>query len=1303
MLLKYASVIRTFLIALFCVMGMFFANALHAQFVVISEYQNITAVPDGEYTELLVVADKIDLVGYTLRDNSGSGDWQGGVKFKDIPLWKNLRMGTVIVIGHRNVPGSVIGDQIATDGSIVVGALDANLFEKVLYSTTDWNANALSIAQTADMLQLLDPAGFPHYTLGHGNVSYRTAYFDPISNTTLKLFHEIAGITNNVYVYPGQSIADYNMPNPGNAKTRHSFFLSPSFANVPSIAPASTDLNQLFWRELRAPKWPFPAVTGTVSQASVNLSWNAAQDLYPADNYQGYLVMRGENSPNAIPQDGRTYAVGESIGGWEVVANIIGSGNTTFIDYKPIPCGDTTIYRIYAFRYTAPNINIDSIYCSTRPFVGKGRSYQEITFGTFSASRPAPAVPTITALGATETCDGSEVTLKVQTTYPSGTGYQWFKDGAPINGAIASEFRAKQAGTYRLKINAPSGCSNESNTIIVTVLPKPTALLSPSKELRLCTGDSVQLQAGPTGSTFTWLYNGAPIAHTAATYSAKQAGTYQVIVKDAKGCIDSSDVTTIVYRSITMSFPDPKIDFGNLDGCKSSVSADNLLRNTGKDTAIITKIDVPNGFQYVSPALPIILAPNKSVTLKFAFTPVQPGESKGDALIQTSSCNAFASLNLRGFKEQASVMQSFTNADFGITLSCNVQPRDTVIMIENKGNADLTINDPILASPYTIVAPTFPLIITPNTSAGIIIRYAPTGEGNYMSTVLLPYSSGSCKDTLRIAFSGEVRTPAFTVSNEPLQLSSLIGCVISRDTSFPVTNSGKTDLTLTAQNSPGTTILTPLPIKLKPGETIMVNVRIEPPSDGAYKGIISFLANECGLKKDFVINTTKESASYSLSKSNHQFNSLIRCDAQNMLKDSIMIKASVLGISGEATISNIDVTGPFSVSIMSGDKLTAGSRDFMITFAPTQDGVFTGKLTLTFEPCSIVKTIDLSGSLSSSTITVNQNSIVFPVTDSGIVEQRTFSFTNSGKENIRLRSIGGFNAPFSYTSNKNIGENIAPGETVTFNVSFAPIGNSIDSMLAVLEIEGPCPQQIKVAISGIGNLPKPIDVNGLAELIGDSQSAKPGETVIFPIRISAHNIAQMNLGSMSFDIAYNRSLLLPKVLRMKQSQLTGSMTESSPGILSFTINANDTTSRILAGELLEFECMALLGDTMSTPLTIQNRTFVKRTPGICVLISNTPTFTLEDVCDLPNRLIRPNGKLSLAKINQSLSIEVFSQDRTILDIHAMDGSLISRMVDGSLTSGVHEFALPIDMPSGMYVAILKSGHFTRTLPFGHVK
>ncbi len=193
--------------------GLISIGNINAQDVVISEYQNILFVPEGEYTELLVVVDKVDLVGYTLRDNSGSGNWQGGIKFRNVPLWKNLRKGTVILIGHRTIPSSVIEDQNPSDGSIIVTAQDANLFDKVLFSATDWNKDALIIAQAFDMMQLLDPLGNPHYTLGHGPASDRALYFDPIIGT--KLYHEISGgITNNVYVYQGLSLADYAMPNP---------------------------------------------------------------------------------------------------------------------------------------------------------------------------------------------------------------------------------------------------------------------------------------------------------------------------------------------------------------------------------------------------------------------------------------------------------------------------------------------------------------------------------------------------------------------------------------------------------------------------------------------------------------------------------------------------------------------------------------------------------------------------------------------------------------------------------------------------------------------------------------------------------------------------------------------------------------------------------------------------------------------------------------------------------------------------------------------------------------------------------
>ncbi|MFM8840982.1 MAG: choice-of-anchor D domain-containing protein [bacterium] len=1275
-----------------------------SQDIVISEYKNIVAVPIGEYTELLVLKDNFDLVGFTLRDNSASGTWQGGVTFKNVALWKNLRAGTVILIFHRGT--SIALDAIPNDGSITVGAEDASLFDKVVFSTTDWAANALNIAQSGDMMQLTDASGNNHHTLGHGSVAYRTAYFDGIIGA--KLYHEIpGGITANVFVYPGLSPADYIMPNPGNAKTLHSAIETPTLPNY-SILPQASE-NSQFWRQIRAPQWNAPTVTGTVSQAGVNLSWNQLVDPYPADQYQGYLIMRGAKSPSALPQDGKNYVRGDMIGNWEVVANITGTANVTYLDINPLPCGDTVNYRIYGFRYGAPNNQIDSIACSQFPYLAKGRSYNETSFGAFSAFRPVPAIPIITALGTTTICEGTDVTLKVENSYPNGTGYQWFKDGAPINGANGNVYKANVEGSYRVRVNGVNGCANESVQMAVTILPKPNGFITPSKEVRICAGDTVQLQAGPTtSSTFTWLYNGATTQSTGAKFFASKAGNYQVIVKDDKGCIDTSDITTVVFRTVTISFPDSKIDFGNLDGCKSSMSGSSLLRNSGKDTAIITDKDIiiPSGFQYVSPALPIILAPGKTATLTFSFNPTQPGETKGEATIRTSTCNAFANIQLRGFKEQASVTQSVSVINHGMRLSCDVKPKDTIIVIENKGNADLIISNAVVKSPFQVISPsTFPITIKPGSNASISIRYTPsTVETIYSDKLMLPYRAGSCVDTLFCTLLGEVRLPKFDIPTNELNIIPLSGCTITRDSIFHVVNTGSTNITLDAKPTSGLTVLSPMPIVIKPGDTAFIKIRVEPPTDGQYKGFVTLTSKECSVQRDYVIRTTKESANYSLSKTSHQFIPLIRCDAQNVLKDSIMIKASALGISGDATISDVQISGPFASSISKGDILAGGNKDFMIMFIPNQDGVFNGKLSITFEPCAITKTIDLSGSLTTTSFEINQTAIDFPVTDSGIVEQKTFTLKNTGKERIRIASIAGLVSPFSYVSSKQPLEDITPGEIVTFTISYAPIASSVDSMTVSLLIDaGNCSKQFTITVKGIGNKPKPKDVNGSFDLIGESRSAAPGQTVIIPFKIASTTMQDMNIAGLSFEVTYNRSLLIPKSLKMNQQNITATMRENTPGVIRIETAANDTLTRLLTGDLLELECMALLGDAMSTPLAIGNQSFVKRTSGTCAVTVNTPIFSLTDICDLPNRLIKVQGQLAIAKKQNALSVDVFSQDKTILELYSMDGSLIECLINASLTSGNHEISLPKDLQSGFYMAILRSGTLVRTLPFGHIR
>jgi hypothetical protein len=77
-----------------------------------------------------------------------------------------------------------------------------------------------------------------------------------------------------------------------------------------------------------------------------------------------------------------------------------------------------------------------------------------------------PSTSSISALSATEFCEGSDVTLELST----GTGYtyQWTKNNNNIDGANALTFNAFESGTYKAKVTNES-CTIETNAIDVTV------------------------------------------------------------------------------------------------------------------------------------------------------------------------------------------------------------------------------------------------------------------------------------------------------------------------------------------------------------------------------------------------------------------------------------------------------------------------------------------------------------------------------------------------------------------------------------------------------------------------------------------------------------------------------------------------------------------------------------------------------------------------------------------------------------------------------------------------------------------
>ena len=152
---------------------------------------------------------------------------------------------------------------------------------------------------------------------------------------------------------------------------------------------------------------------------------------------------------------------------------------------------------------------------------------------------------TIAALGSTTICSGQSVTME-STAAGSGYGYQWKRNGSIIAGATSASYAATLAGNYTLYIYKPY-CYNESASIIVSVLPVPSAVVAAPDGLDICALPSLKLKANVgAGLTYQWYMDGNAIGGaTSSIYFATAVGDYYVVVTNASGCSTQSATVTV--------------------------------------------------------------------------------------------------------------------------------------------------------------------------------------------------------------------------------------------------------------------------------------------------------------------------------------------------------------------------------------------------------------------------------------------------------------------------------------------------------------------------------------------------------------------------------------------------------------------------------------------------------------------------------------------------------------------------------------------------------------------------------------
>lgn len=91
---------------------------------------------------------------------------------------------------------------------------------------------------------------------------------------------------------------------------------------------------------------------------------------------------------------------------------------------------------------------------------------------TFVVVNPLPPA-NITATGNTSFCVGDSVKLEANSA--TGYSYQWKKYSNDIAGAVSQQYVAQAAGQYKVRITDANGCSRNSNSILISLLPSPPA------------------------------------------------------------------------------------------------------------------------------------------------------------------------------------------------------------------------------------------------------------------------------------------------------------------------------------------------------------------------------------------------------------------------------------------------------------------------------------------------------------------------------------------------------------------------------------------------------------------------------------------------------------------------------------------------------------------------------------------------------------------------------------------------------------------------------------------------------------
>lgn len=1284
---------------------LFLSSMCVAQDVVVSEYYNDVA-QDREWSEFFVIKDNLNMVGYIFTDNRGTQDQrQSGPMFLDLPIWRNVRAGTIIVIHHDALPPSVKLDTNAADGFVEISQIDTRFFRMVNVEAAP-SSTGMNINADRDFVQVLRPDTSHVHGLGHGR---------PLGPTYLgtpdpKANHDTSNMgTSRSVGITGRSILAYNAGF-GKDSTSSGLFTSrglPNLVDNTKLLAGVKNVNHRFWRETREPKFlASPSVT-LLSQTATKhvIEWTQVSDPFPADSTTGYVVLRDTLDftsfpPNAIV-DGSAIVAGQRFGSAVVLAVQPTAIGNRYSDSLNLQCNIQYTYRVYAYRYRADD---NMTLAQTVDTTARGRQYNENVYAQSSkVLKPSPAKPIIFS-ARQEICPGD--TLTIATNTAGATKYEWTVNGVgvPVGGTTSVLVRAP--GTYRLKIFADGGCFAESDPLVISALPAPTVIVSPVGTQTICVGDTLTISSVTDGASYQWLLNGNPIpGATGRTFKATSIGDYQVRIATNQGCPGLSSVVKIRVPDVRYSFSPSTLDFGSLGACQNSSQLVTEISNDGTEPITISQFNVPVGFAITQPAPGFVVLPGQKQVVRVLFAPPSTGTFSGDVVFSASPCGIQEPFSVTGKRTVATAALDKAGVNFGTYTICpatDVRP-DSAIRVTNSGASTITITAPLVSPPFYLLTQFLSEQLPAGASKLIRFQYRPLGadlDKGVIQEIGFPFVSSDCNDTLRATLEAASFKPKVSFDTASLDLGLVLSCNTAIDTLIEVFNSGLIPIVVESTSKGiilGGIEILGSPITISPGTSKTIRIRaVIQPVPGNFTLNDTLLLSPCGLKAPIQFTGRVVAPSVSISPASISFGSIDRCSGRSDSTQSVTV--TVAGLGGlRANVSVVKISAPFQTSASVGNFIV-DNETFTVTYRPQADGNHIDTLVLVVGPCFDTVRCIVQGARTSPGVTTRLSNANFGLLAAGQSRQETYTVNNTGTSAITVEPLQGVIAPWSIVGvSKPVPAVVQPADSIVFTLAYSFTGYGRSDSLSITSIvSGLCADTSTFTITG-STIQRGV-LSGISLVIADTSSGAIGSVVKVPVSLqSTMALDSSSTKQIKVYVSYNGSVLALQGVSDFGNGLSGSISTITPQRSELTLNSTQAIKD--TGYVFSILAKVYLGNALFSDVTVDSviatGMVITGVPGKVTVIGDcaieTKTIALGKPASIVFRGIRNSGLEFDVVTNTDLPASI--------DLYQVDGRLIAMLANVTVKPGEH--AITTAMPAhatGACIVVFKHGRYIQSIP-----